>query len=166
MPDSQNFILRVLVRDVVIEAHEPDSQLIAKEVARRLPPEHAEAALIDALREYVRHYLTTMRPAVSSPAGKANSGRSSKVRGIRNAWRRCLDEAAYGTANGQKWLGDLDAADLIFVADGLEQKAREQMAKASGFRGMSAALGEHGAAQVRDLPDAVLAQFLSGDVAA
>lgn len=164
-----DFNLRALVREVSREAHEPDTQLIAKEVARRLPPEHAEAVLVDALSEYVRHYLTTARPRLltaTTPTGNTNSGRSSKVRGIRDAWRRYLDEAAYDTATGQKWLGDLDATDLVFVADGLERKAREQMAKSARFREMSAALAEHEAERVRDLPDAVLAEFLSGDVAA
>jgi hypothetical protein len=172
---SAGFNLRHLVRDVVASSPSPDYPLIAKEAARRIPPEHLEAALITALTEYVRHYATTIRPTISvlaapvqlaeSAAPARRPGQSPKVIGIRQAWRRYLD-APFGTATGQKWLGDCDAADLIFIAEDLEKKAAENVAKATGIRGLREEMGRHKAARVRDLPDVVLAAYLAGGAAA
>jgi hypothetical protein len=164
---ESDFNLRALVRTVTAETTSPDNWLIAKETARRVPPDHIDAALVEALAEYVRHFQTTLRPrgfGGTSGGGNANSGKSSKVAAIRAAYRRLL-EAPYDTATGQKYLGDCTAEDLIFIADGLEEQARQNMAKASGFRGLSVVLGERGVARLRDLPDDVLVQHLNGGAA-
>ena len=56
-------------------------------------------------------------------------------------------------------------ADVIFIAEHLEKKARENQAKAGWMRDVAGAMKAHKVAHVRDLPDDVLASFLTGEAA-
>jgi hypothetical protein len=159
------FSLRKLAREVWDEAAGADHHALAKEVQRRITPAQRDAALGEALIEYMRVFNSNRRPAsrISRGAGQRNSGRSAKVAGIRHAWPQL--RATYFTKDGQKALGECSRADVIFIAEHLEKKARENQAKAGWMRELSAALSAHKVQCVRDLPDDVLAQFLEGAAA-
>ncbi len=153
---SEEFSLRSLTREVWNEMGSPDYHVLAKEVARRITAKHREAALNEALTEYARQFVTRLRPqtrrSVRRPA------RSAKVAGIRAAWPAL--RATYLTRDGQKALGECTRIDVVFIAENLDKKARECQAKASWMRDLAAAMKEHGAVRVRDLPDDVLASFV------
>jgi hypothetical protein len=164
---STEFSLRKLASEVWDETGGTDYHVLAKELARRITATNREAALNEALVEYARHFVVGLRPTArrrrGTAAGQANSGRSSKVALIRRTWPQL--RATYLTKDGQKALGDCTRVDVIFIAEHLERKARENQSKAGWMRELSAALGQHKVQRVRDLPDAVLAEFLGGAAA-
>jgi hypothetical protein len=163
---NAEFSLRALAREVWDDTGGADYHVIAKELLRRIPAGKQEAALSEALAEYSRHFVVGLRPTarkVRPGAGQRNSARSAKVAGIRRAWPQL--RATYFTKDGQKPLGDCTRIDVVFIAEHLEKKARENQAKAGWMRDLSAALGAHKVDRVRDLPDDVLAQFLEGAAA-
>jgi hypothetical protein len=163
---SAEFSLRALCRQVWEELGGCDYHVLAKEVQRRIKASEREAALGEALVEYSRVFAIGLRPSSSrrpSSAGQRNSGRSAKVAGIRRAWPQL--RATYFTKDGQKPLGECSLADVIFIAEHLEKKARENQAKAGWMRDVATAMKAHQVAHVRDLPDAVLAGFLTGEAA-
>jgi hypothetical protein len=161
------FSLRALCREVWEELGGCDYHVLAKEVHRRIKAADREAALSDALVEYSRVFSIGFRPSASrrpaKSAGQRNSGRSAKVAGIRRAWPQL--RATYFTKDGQKPLGDCSAADVIFIAEHLEKKARENQAKAGWMRDVAASMKANKVTHVRDLPDDVLAGFLTGEAA-
>jgi len=166
MSEAKEFSLRVLAREVWEDLGGADYHVLAKEIARRIRSADRESALNEALLEYSRHFAVGLRPTARRfrpGAGQQNSGRSAKVAGIRRAWPQL--RATYFTKDGQKPLGDCTRADVIFIAEHLEKKARENQAKAGWMRDLSAALGAAKVERVRDLPDDVLGQFLTGAAA-
>ena len=167
MSADREFSLRKLCREVWEELGGCDYHVLAKEVQRRIKAADRDAALADALVEYSRVFSIGLRPSSSrrpAKAGQRNSGRSAKVAGIRRAWPQL--RATYFTKDGQKPLGECSLADVIFIAEHLEKKARENQAKAGWMRDVAAAMKASKVAHVRDLPDDVLAGFLTGEAAA
>lgn len=165
-PQRTEFSLRSLARQVWAELDGADAHVLAKEIARRVPRADREAALGEALTEYARAFVTNQRPsgyAAPGSAGQRNSGRSSKVAGIRRAWPQL--RATYLTGDGQKPLGDCSKADVVFIAEHLDRKAAECTAKSAWMHDVATALAKHKAMRVRDLPDDVLAGFLTGAAA-
>jgi hypothetical protein len=155
------FSLKELAREVWDETAGADYHVVAKELARRIRPDDRVAALNEALVAFARQFVTGLRPALRrSPAATAqrNSARSAKVAGIRRAWPQL--RATYFTKDGQKPLGECTKIDVIFIAENLDRKARENAAKAGRMRELAAALSAHKVQRVRDLPDEVLAEFL------
>ena len=167
MSADREFSLRKLCREVWEELGGCDYHVLAKEVQRRIRAADREAALSEALVEYSRVFAIGLRPSSSRKprpgAGQRNSGRSAKVAGIRRAWPQL--RATYFTKDGQKPLGECSLADVIFIAEHLEKKARENQAKAGWMRAVAEAMKANKAAHVRDLPDDVLAGFLTGEAA-
>jgi hypothetical protein len=164
---SGEFSLRALHREVWEELGGCDYHVLAKEVQRRVKAADREAALSEALVEYSRVFAIGLRPSSSRKArpgaGQRNSGRSAKVAGIRRAWPQL--RATYFTKDGQKPLGECSMTDVIFVAEHLDKKARENQRKAVWMRDVAGAMKAHQAQHVRDLPDDVLAKFLIGEAA-
>jgi hypothetical protein len=144
-----DFNLKALAREVIDEDTSEDLAQIIKEVRRRIPRDVTGEALDQALAPFVHDMIRKpWRPAPPAP--------SAKVTAIREAWRRKLDEIRY-TVDGDsvRRLGDMSQADVIFVAEGLETQARQNQARAAWMRSWAAAMTEHGAARIRDLPDDV-----------
>lgn len=167
MNDSTEFSLRAMARQVWDEMGSPDYHALAKEIARRVPAAKREAALNEALVEYARHFVVGLRPTarrVRPGAGQRNSARSAKVTAIRRTWPQL--RATYLTKDGQKALGDCTRADVVFIAEHLERKARENQRKAGWMRDVATALGQAKVQRVRDLPDDVLAGLLGEGEAA
>jgi hypothetical protein len=162
---SSEFSLRHLCREVWEELGGCDYHVLAKEVQRRIKAANRDAALSEALVEYSRVFTTGLRPSSSrkAGAGQRNSGRSAKVAGIRRAWPQL--RATYFTKDGQKPLGECSMTDVIFIAEHLDKKARENQRKAAWMRDVAGAMKAHQAQHVRDLPDDVLATFLIGEAA-
>jgi hypothetical protein len=155
------FSLKALAREVWDEIGGADYHVLAKEIARRVRPEDRVAALNESMLEYARHFAVGLRPSgrkTRPGAGQRNSARSAKVAGIRRSWPQL--RARILTNDGQKPLSDCTAADLIFHVDLLERQARQNQAKAGWYREIAAALKAHKVQRVRDLPDAVIAEFL------
>ena len=176
---AAEFSLRALAREVWAELDGADYHALAKEIARRVKPAQREAALLEALTEYARTFVTNQRPSAQfrppagtdgrtappprTGAGQANSARSSKVAGIRRAWPEL--RAAYATVNGRKALGECARTDLLFIADNLNLKAQQNTTKATWMRDLAAVVQSHKVHRVCDLPDDVLAGFLRGEAA-
>lgn len=159
--ETPEFSLRTLARDVWDDMGGADYHALAKEIARRIRPADRDEALHEALVQYARQFAKDQRPAARSlpaaGAGQKNSARSWKVKGVRHAWPQL--RARIFTEDGQKPLGECTVADLIFHADLLERQAEQNQRKAAFERDIAAALKKHRKTRVRDLPDAVLAQF-------
>jgi hypothetical protein len=158
------FSLRQFCREIWDELGGCDYHVLAKEAARRVAPADSAAAFDQALIEYARHFAVQQRPPMTpqpavapSGAGQRNSGRSSKVRGVREAWPEL--RARIFTKDGQKALGKCTAADLTFHADLLETQAGQLQVKAGRERELAALLKTRKAACVEKLPDDVLRRF-------
>lgn len=161
------FSLRKLAREVWEDLGSADYHVVAKELARRVPPNRREAALDEALLEYARHFVVGLRPTARKTkpgAGQRNSGRSAKVAGIRRMWPQL--RATYLTRDGQKALAECSRVDVVFIAEHLDKKARECTRKGAWMRGLAGEMATHEVERVRDLPDEVLAQYLDGTAAA
>jgi hypothetical protein len=166
---TSEFNLRVLVRDVCDSSTIPDPALLAKEVNRRIQKADRDAALEQALRVFVQNVISRAR---NSPGGhttldtqaiRATGGSTShKVAGIRNAWRRMLqDRIAVGSDLGAwKFLRDCTAVDLDYAASIREDHARQNAARARQLRQLAELLVTHNAATVSALPDDVLGPAL------
>ena len=161
------FSLRRLATEVWDEMGGCEYHVLAKEMARRIRPGDREAALGEALVQW--SYLFNATVGHASPpaagqgeggAGQRNSGRSRKVAAIRADWQRRMTRHI-STADGQKAIGDCTAEDLIFNAEVLETLASANQRKAAWERRLAAAVEEHEAERVRELPDDVLAQFFT-----
>ena len=161
------FSLRRLATEVWDEMDGCEYHVLAKELARRIRPADREAALGEALVQWAYAFNTTVGHA-SPPgtgqdregAGQRNSGRSRKVAAIRADWQRRMTRHI-STADGQKAIGDCTAEDLIFNAEILESLATTNQRKAAWERRLAAAVDEHGAGCVRELPDEVLTGFFA-----
>jgi hypothetical protein len=163
---ERQFSLVKLARETWDELGSADYHVLAKEIARRVPAHEREAALLEALLPFCRDFNRQMRPSMSRrsvPAAQKNSGRSSKVAAIRAAWPQL--RATYFTKDGQKALGECTPADLVFISEHLETKARENQRKASWVRDLCAEVRKAKVGRVRDLSDDVLAMFLSPQAA-
>jgi hypothetical protein len=185
---GHEFSLRALAREVWAEMEGPEYHTLAKEMQRRIRAKDRDAALAQALTEWARRFATGQRPSgndiaqlvrpeQSDAAERAalaakgtegargtanlNSARSPKVRAIREAWLL----SRYRTADGQKSLRDCTRADVIFIANGLDAKARQNAAKAALMRELEGALAAQGVERVRDLPEKVLSDVLTRSAA-
>ena len=158
------FSLRHLCRQVWDDLGGADYHVLAKEVARRIKASERDAALNEALIEYSRQFTVGLRPTlrkIKPGAGQRNSARSAKVQAIRKTWPQL--RAHIFTQDGQKALGECTAANLIFNAEVLEKQSRQLQAKASRERDLAALLHAHKVERVKNLPDAVLAEYFAGE---
>ncbi len=161
MTGDGGFSLRAVTLAVLAGSVSEDRDQIIKEIEHRIPRKDVAEALRQALPAFV-HSAGSNRWSLPVPApegrGRA-SGRSAKVAAIREAWRRHL-EGRYTVEDGSlRRLGDFGCDDLLFVASGLEVKARTNFARASSMKALAGKLAEHKAERVRDLPADVLAGF-------
>lgn len=156
---GRGFSLRHLAHQVWDSLGGADYHVLAKEIDRRLASrKDRDAALSEALIVYCREFAVNQRPKINpAGAGQVNSARSAKVAGVRRAWPQL--RARIYTPSGQKALAECTYEDLLFHADLLETQAAQLQAKAGRERDLAAALRQHKAPTVADLPDAVLAQF-------
>jgi hypothetical protein len=149
------FSLAALARAVLAESGSEDREQLLKEIERQIPAAQLAEAFRQALPAFVHQVQLSRWPSRARPGG----GRSAKVTAIRETWRRHLD-GRYTVEDGSlRKLGDFGRGDLIFMAGRLETQARSVRARAVAMESLAAALDEHGAERVRDLPDAFLAEF-------
>lgn len=176
---SDEFDLRSLVREVADTSMIADPATLAKEVARRVRNADLRVALEQALPTVVQHVLSRRTPLIvpggqveveahmGNAAGASSSGasapiRSRKVSGIREMWRRALNERLNVGPEPTAWkfLRDCDAADLAYAATLREQHARRNAERAAQLRKLAALLETHGVKTVGQLPDADLGDTL------
>jgi hypothetical protein len=160
MSDNE-FSLRQVALAVLADSDSEDRGQIIKEIEHRV----AREDLADALREALPAFVHQVAPRWTVPvpgeqgAGQRNSARSSKVGAIREAWRKHL-EGRYTVEDGSlRRVGDFTCDDLLFVADGLEARARANFARAASMKALAGKLAAHEAEHVRDLPAEVLREF-------
>lgn len=168
-PDERPaFSLRHLVIEVVEaqpSATAEDQRLVAREVLRRIPRQHKNAAFLTALAAYVREVNHGRRPQLRAvpplPSGKdnANSAASGTARMMRRLGE--LLRSDYALIK-DKEIGDYDRDDCEIVAADLEKRAAEMATKAEQYRTVAARLGESGVKHVRDLPGAFLLSVFYG----
>ncbi len=179
MSTATAFNLRAIVREVLDSSALTDPGALAKEVSERVHDEHLREAFEEMIRTYVTNTITGGRKLfprqaggslheTPTPMGGGKSrpvGRSSKVAGIREAWREALRQrVSIGPApEDWKFLADCDDDDLAFAETVRREVAARNLANADQFKTLRGLLAEHGKKHVRDLPDSVLAAYFGGD---
>lgn len=144
-----DFDLHDLFRQVHDTTDITDYSQMAKELRSRVPDEHAEDAFLVTLTEYCRVQSTKARHR--SPELPRAVGRSQKRDAIRSWWTRlCSDR--YATPDGVKLLGDCTPDDLVFMAETLERKAAENVARAEAWRSLAVEMQRRKVKRFRDLP--------------
>ena len=170
-----DFNLRTVIREVASRSTIRDPDQLAVKIMRHIPSESWMDAMRAALKPMVREVISAERPhgtftrsygnpspspAINTPPGRGASGAprngSAKVGAIRDGWQDHL-RARYSTDGGNwKFLGECTYEDLQFIAARLDKQAEAHASKARGMRSLAAALTDHDAATVRDLPSAFL----------
>jgi hypothetical protein len=161
-----DFNLRAVIREVAGRSTIRDPDQLADEIMRHIPEESWMDAMRTALKPMVREVISADRPHGTftrdygrpspSPAISAPSRGSMKVAAIRDGWQDHL-RARYAVDGGEwKFLGECTYDDLHFIAQRLDHQAEMHASKARGMRSLAAALTEHEAQTVRDLPPAFL----------
>lgn len=158
MSSEQN--LRVLVHEVLETSTMPDPGDVAEEVFRRVPPEEHGEALRQTLRLFVRQVIGELRVGNPSTRPAANSGRSAKVRAIRDAWQRRLADRVHVGDSEWKFLRDCTRDDLLAAAAERRKLAERNAAWARTYDGWARLLTEHGVATFGELPAEVLLDTL------
>lgn len=165
-----DFDLRALVRDVCATSMIADPTMLAKEVNRRIKRTQRDAALEQSLRIFVQHFVSLNRNSSGVQSGNGDQRRvdaggstSRKVAGIRDSWRRMLQDRISVGADSSDWkfLRDCTALDLDYAATLREDHARRNAARAKQLRELAELLTAHGVATVGQLPEGILAPALS-----
>jgi hypothetical protein len=161
-----DFSLRAVIRQVATRSTIRDPDALADEIMRQIPSEHFLDALRAAIKPMVREVISEERPhgtftrgvgrASTQPAISTPTRGSMKVTAIRDGWQDHL-RARYSVERGEwKFLGECTYEDLQFIAARLDRQAEMHASKARGMRSLAAALTDHDAETVRDLPPAFL----------
>lgn len=158
--------LRDLIREVADGSSLRGPREIAEKVAENIPAKHVRAALAETLVAYVREELTRARAVPVSPAaGKANSARSSKVRAVREAWRRVLAGQFHVGEGRWERLADCSYEAVTFLANERREMAARNAAAAEMFERLGEQMRQHRASVVAELPEPLLAEILSAEAA-
>lgn len=159
-----NVDLRAMIREVADGSSLRGPREIAAKVAENVPAKNLRAALAEALVAYVREELTRLRAVPTSTAapGNRNSGRSSKVAAIREAWRRTLAGQFHVGKGRWEKLADCTYEQVAFLATERREQAERNAAAAAVFERLGEAMRKARAAVVADMPDETLAEILSG----
>lgn len=159
---ADEFDINALIRDAV-ENGVTDPGEIAAVVTPLVPAKLLRDVLRFVLRPYVRTYLhsyPTWRQPEPEPQEKRDprQSRSAKVGAIR-AWSKVLGQPVAVEANVWKKFGQCSSEDLGFLAADRRQNAAESVAAAERFEKYQAAMDEHCAETVADLPDSAIASI-------
>lgn len=177
------FSLRALARQVISEhgiVNDPQVRLrVAREVVRRIPPEHRAESHLQAMAVFVqevnranRAYLRPVPPASEAGEGEArtdsmdtpenpqrtpsaNSANSATQAAIRRVGK-LLRETVYAVVP-EKALEDYDPDEVEAAAAYLENQSAELATKAARYRQVAAHMRALGIKRVRDLPVDLLA---------
>lgn len=157
--EAEPFSLRSVVREVVAEAESLEYGDLAQSVLATIDPAMYAAALAQALPIYVRVTSVQGRTTGPMPTPPPAGSDSWKVQSIREDWQYRLSEI-YTTAEGNKRLGDLTYADLMYMAKVRRESAEQLMAKAKGWETLARAVRKQGVQTVRNLtPEALNASL-------
>lgn len=137
------FDLSALVREVHDTTDLTDHRQVAKEVRQRIPDDHLEGALLDALTVYVRNMFSLFRPSIGGASFGKPGNKSQKRDSIREWWQRSLNQR-YATADGQKLLRDFTRDDCMFQAEQDRKKAVELVAKAESWEQLAKRVPKNG----------------------
>lgn len=171
-----------MIRDRIIEALDAaagpvDVHEVARCVAATIDdPREALAETLPALVRAVlvsrRHLGSTDSPAAGQTSPDAHrrrasggGNRSAKVAAIREAWRARLNER-YATGRGYVRVADLSPDEVAGLASASWGLAASNAAKAQRWEKTHAACAEHSVARVGDLPEVVLRDLFTYEVAA
>ena len=171
---SDTFNLNALIREVIDTSTLVDPDSLAKEVGKRIGRNQERDALQQALPALVMTALSRGRHLTSSgghtrsathhgiAAGRSSNGsaRSSKVAGIREAWRKMLQEPIAVGGNHWKRLAECNAEDLTYAEDLRRAHAARTVAAADKLANLRELLRQHGVATVGELPDQTLGHAL------
>jgi hypothetical protein len=153
------FNVRALIREVLDDTDYAEPDQIAKETTARIPAEHINDALHEAMRELARIVMSQHRRQVRARSttraeAPAGGGRSRKRDRIRRYHREL--RTRYRGVSGYKLLADMTRDDLLAAAAERDDQAAANQARADELRRWAALLEQHGAARVGDLPGAAL----------
>lgn len=137
--------LRALIRSALQDSIDADPKSVAATVVAGIPD--------DMVRTYLTTAVTAMIPSIqgqlSTPVPRPN--RSAKVAGIRDEWWPKFLQQRVLTADGWKFLRDVSAEDLRFVAAHKREQAQELLARAAEFDYLADRMEQQGVDRLADL---------------
>lgn len=176
------FDLNALIRTVARDDTSGDMRQIVKEVRARIAPDEIEDALDQCLATHV-YDVARGRNGVPSPSPERNEAKaeratpaqpgrvgrpagSRKVQAIRETWRARLDDRVCVATGVSKPLGQCTAEDLEHAATLRFHIAEANRGAGRAYKVLAALVAEHGAREVGQLPETVLADYFGGRRAA
>lgn len=164
---------RAIIREVLEETDETDPAEVAKMVVERIDRRRYKAVLTVLMRAEVRDVYSSMR------TGRIESGEkerqrepsrpaapSSKVKGIREAWKAHLRDRLHVAPGTYKQLVACTYDDLMYAAKERREQAYSFRAWAGIYEAWAKELREHKAETFGDLPTGVQERLLTGEAAA
>lgn len=148
-----------VVRQELAVNPSPDPGDIAAAVLDQIPDDQLRELAALLLRGFVRNMIGTERSrhlAQIAFAPSRPSLRSAKVVGIREAWRKVLDDRIHVGNSVYRFLRDCSYADLMAAADERERMALANHFAAKRFTGFADLIAQHGVQTFGQLPADVL----------
>lgn len=155
-----HFNARDLVREVLRSSTRADPGDVAAEVYKRIPASHRGDALQQLLRLFVRQVISEERTSHAPSVVSAVSGRSAKVRSIRDAWQRRLKDRVHVGDAHWKFLRDCTYEDLLAAANERRELADRNAAWARTYSEWAALMTDHNVQTFGQLPPTVLQDAL------
>jgi hypothetical protein len=163
------FDLHAETKKLLAESNEMDVNVLAAELADRVPPRELRAVLADALVHYVRRATTLDRypveveqPPATAPHIPAQRNRRSghdnwspKQNRSRRIYHEYLHKRFRGV-DGFKYLADFTLDDLTYAVDYRRTLAAGINERANWLESVAREVKEHEVSKVSELPDDVL----------
>lgn len=146
---EQHIVLNHLIRETIANHPTDTAQQIAQLVCELTAPEDLARFYTQALESLVADAIRSHRNSTLN----SHSGRSVKLEQRRAWWQRVLQERVHVGNADYKPIGDCTADEIEFcIIERIQQVSRlnEQIRK---FEKIRAAMLEHGAATVANLPE-------------
>lgn len=144
--------LRGLIREVATDMPCADPREIASRVEKLTTNEQVSAFYTEALVPVVRDLLREQRNTALAQAVAGAHRVSPKVAAVRDWWTEMLAARVHVGGSHWKLLGDCTADDLRFCISEREAEIERIQAQVARYERLLAAVIEHGAAKVSDLP--------------
>jgi hypothetical protein len=158
------FDFHAIVTEEIEQHPSADPDDVADAVLRRIPANELRSVLNLVMRSFIRIRVGQRRArrAVVAPEKVSGVGRSWKVQGAADAWRRHLTDRYNIGSHKWKMLNEMGYDDLVFSAEYREQQAAANQAQAERLRSWAQLLVQHQAPTFGDLPEEVQREAIEG----
>lgn len=146
-----------IIEQVLTVTTKEEPGRIADEVVRQLKP--ADYRLY--LKQLIASRISSVAGRAREKANPVKPGLSTKQRMIREQYWPQFLATKVGLPGGYKLMGELNAADLDWLASMRRAQANDLLGKASQFEKLAAMMRESGVAALEQLPQAKGEQALA-----